>query len=286
MDSSKSITMQDLQTGAAEDGDCRNPMDEKPDWLDMEKFWRGQRFCQKHIISLTLSWHFQLVRGFAIVNLLMPLVFTKNSDTPEKSLKRYAHTAYHMIQWLTNPSIWDGKFSQGFRSIAAVRKMHGNVAKAMNKKLGDNIYMTQYDMGLVQSGFMGGIVMYPEMFGLQCSKDDLEDFIHLWRGLGYLLGIDDKYNICSGNYQQTYNINKELEEQLIFPSLENPPKDFDKMCTAYIDGMNLYMGIQATSRESISALAYEAVSLAFRHYFLNLHCIPILNLSLSFDYER
>ena len=98
MAKTEGITLEFLQTGANEDGDCGNPMDKKPAWLDMDKFWRGQQFFQKHMCSIATSMHFSLVPGFAVVNLLVPLVFTNNSDTPEKSFKRYAQTFYHLFQ--------------------------------------------------------------------------------------------------------------------------------------------------------------------------------------------
>ena len=250
------ITLEHLQTGAVEDGDFGNPMDQKPNWLDMEKFQRGQKFFQKHAASIIMSMHFSLVAGFSINNLLVPLVFTNKSDTPKKSLHRYVQTTYHILLWLMDADIWEGQYSKAFRSISVVKKMHRKVAEAMNKK-SDETFVSQYDMGVVQCGFMGAIVMYPEYFGVRCSKEDLQDYIYTWRGIGYLLGVDDMYNICQGNYKQTYNIAKEIEHKLLIPALKDPPEEFDNMSQAYMDGINSISRFKMTTRASMLALFFD-----------------------------
>ena len=259
-DDSYPTTLGDIKKGDQEQGDTDNSFHNPPSWLDKEKFRRGQAFFKNHASSLLLSLHFSLTTGFCITNLLEPLVFTKKSDTGPKAHKRYYQTSLHLLTWVFE-EIWDNPKSLALRSIKAVRKMHKYVGKSMTKKLADtgNVYVSQYDMGIVQSGFMGAIIMYPEGFGCACNKSDLEDYIHFWRGMGWLLGIDDKYNICAGNYEQTHSIVKSIERDMLLPGLANPPKDFYMMVKAYIDGVNMWSPIPIHSFESIKAMSMEGM---------------------------
>jgi hypothetical protein len=62
--------------------------------------------------------------------------------------------------------------------------------------LSSQVWVSQYDMSLVQSGFMGLIVMYPEKLGIRCTPSDLSDYCYFWYGLGHLLGINHENNMC------------------------------------------------------------------------------------------
>lgn len=53
--------------------------------------------------------------------------------------------------------------------------------------------ISQKDMALTQFGFMGyAIVKGPEIGIHNASREELEGLVHLWRVLGYVLGIDDR----------------------------------------------------------------------------------------------
>ena len=67
--------------------------------LDMDRFNAAQNFFEQHAMSLTVSWFCSLTIGFAIPTLLDALVFTTDSNSPEKALKRYLATAQHIFQW-------------------------------------------------------------------------------------------------------------------------------------------------------------------------------------------
>lgn len=57
----------------------------------------------------------------------------------------------------------------------------------------ENLGLNQAEMSLTQFGFFGLVLLYPNAFGIHnASEEDFEDFCHTWRGLGYLLGIEDK----------------------------------------------------------------------------------------------
>src|ERR1700759_1985437 len=113
-------------------------------------------------------------------------------------------------------------------------------------------------MAIVQAGFMAVPVMYPQHFGITARTEELEDYIFFWRGIGYLLGLEDEYNVCTRvSYAETYVLCKEIEEKEVMQGLLNPPKDFDHMALAYIEGTNKPLYFKLSSVEAILAFAVE-----------------------------
>ena len=130
-------SLADLKHGEVLEGDNGVSDDVKPSWYDDTKFKRGQDFFRRHVAAIGLSMHCSLVSGFSLSNLLEPLVFTHESDTPSKSYKRYLYTFYHIFTWMTT-DVWD-KTSKGYRSLKTVRCMHKNVAKKMEQAYHDKV---------------------------------------------------------------------------------------------------------------------------------------------------
>ncbi|XP_041353380.1 uncharacterized protein LOC121371508 [Gigantopelta aegis] len=225
-----------------------------PAWLDMEKFNRGRQFFVDNIFSCITAMLMSLVLGLSIDRFLDPLVFTGKSGEPRKSLRRYISTVRHVIKWHYG-DVWDFSDSDAHKSIMSVRKIHQKVAQDMTKSArckvkstendasngtDEDVFLSQYDMALVQSGFMGMITMYPESFGIQKNITRLDDYIYFWSGIGHLLGISDKNNICNDGYGKAYAVCKEIENDIVIPALVNPPKDFSIMMNALIDGLHLF----------------------------------------------
>lgn len=54
--------------------------------------------------------------------------------------------------------------------------------------------INQTEMAITQWSFVGMLILYPQSFGIHDAKDEeLEGFCHLWRSLGYQLGMEDEY---------------------------------------------------------------------------------------------
>lgn len=52
--------------------------------------------------------------------------------------------------------------------------------------------LNQADMGATQFTFVGMVLLYPHKFGIYASDEDMAAFCHTWRGIGYLLGMEDQ----------------------------------------------------------------------------------------------
>lgn len=291
-----SCCLEDLQQGARI---CDNgPEDSLPKEFDRQKFDRGRQFFQHHAISCLLGMMFSLVCGLSVRNLLDVLVATGKSSKPRDSLIRYARTAFHVVRWHYGDII-DSATAAG-KSIRTVRQVHNKAREFMNERtknrgiVDNRMWISQYDMSLVQCGFMGAIIMYPAEFGIKCSKEDLDDYVYFWRWVGFFLGIKDRNNICYRGYDVAYKLCKEIEQSVLLPAMTNPPPEFFEMTSAFFEGSR--SGV--TSFESVLTLTFEqmgekrphyiklSLSDRFRMLFLkglvkSLYYIPGLSLCLS-----
>lgn len=69
-------------------GDCGPKSMEKPFWLDMEKFRRGQKFAQDYMVPIFFANLLSLFGIFAFEHSLKPLILSKKSHTPYLAFKR------------------------------------------------------------------------------------------------------------------------------------------------------------------------------------------------------
>ena len=274
---SSKMQIEDLLKGKKIPGNAGPAPDKPPKWLDKEKFQRGQLFFQKHMIAFLNMLYQYLMLGFSLRTLSEPLIYTKKSDTASKSSKRYMQTFDYLLVWHTG-DVWKPG-SLAYESVQNVRKMHKKTSQAMNSKNNgqresttesDYHYFSQYDMAIVQFAFVSGVVLYPEQFGVDCSESELEDYIHFWRGIGYLLGIEDKFNMCRGNYTETLQICQDIEEHVL-PELKSPTKESQVLVQAFCDGINLTFKVPISSVASVYA---------FFHYYLN-SAFPVFCLGLA-----
>ena len=116
-------------------------------------------------------------------------------------------------------------------------------------------HITQYDMAVVHSGFFSAILLYTPHFGVSCTRSELDDYVFFWRILGYLFGIEDQYNICSQGLDFAIVTCKDIESEVTWKGLRNPPQGWKEMADAYISGVNLFLaaGAPVTSTESVVA---------------------------------
>lgn len=83
------------------------------------------------------------------------------------------------------------------------------------------------------------IAIKPELLGIQTSDEDLEAFIHFWRVIGYMIGLDDKYNLCTDSWSTTKPRLEAMLSHVYQPSLEVSSKSekFTEMSRALITGL-------------------------------------------------
>jgi len=233
--------------------------------VDTEKFKRGQNFFKNNLMQCVLAMLTSLVAGLSVNNLLEVLIATQKSSTAKASLYRYLDTFRHIMRWHYG-NVFNEKSSAAL-SIQQVRRMHSS-ARTMMQSRSDNtahddttdrVFVSQYDMAVVQSGFFGMIIMYPREMGIRCTVDDLDDYVYFWRWIGSFLGIKDQFNICIHGYAEAYDICKEIETEIVVPSNINPPPGAQEMVEAFVNGLNLFSPVSLYSSKCILNKCYNLV---------------------------
>lgn len=132
-----------------------------------------------------------------VKSILEPLIETKQSASVALLFRRYLGTLSHVKTW------YDGQVwipgDEAFKSVMLIRKMHKTVAEKLNADLeeGAPLKISQYDMMITQFAFIGLAVLMPKKFGIEWDDEDLDCVLHFWRLIGYLLGIEEKFNLFS-----------------------------------------------------------------------------------------
>jgi len=105
-----------------------------------------------------------------------------------------------------------------------------NITKNKGKKA-EGKWISQTDLSHTLIGFAGSILIAPSSFGVP-DDSKLEGYIHYWRVLGYLHGIEDRFNPFGGSMQIAQNTIADVTGNCLLPALEAPPADFEKMVQA------------------------------------------------------
>lgn len=204
---------------------------ELPFFYDKKKFKLGQETFLNNVFGILIGYLSGLVTLFSISPILDVLRFTNESSIPCTAYQRYAKTLLHVFTW--NSSCFD----KILKSIEIVKKRHSD---AFQKCSYNSIYNpTQLDMVLTQFAFIGYIILSDTYLGIKVNHTEKEGMIHLWHVIGNMLGIEEKYNLCTGTVEETRLICQEIFEKIYVPALQKRNKDqyFTIMNTAMLEGV-------------------------------------------------
>merc|ERR1711963_289085 len=98
--------------------------------------------------------------------------------------------------------------------------------------LKSDVIFSQFDMAMVQIAFFASVVVFPQKYGVpeSCSIESFDDFLHMWRVIGYYLGVEDKYNPVRETISETMSLLWDIGHEIILPSLFS------------LDGTSIHMG--------------------------------------------
>lgn len=143
---------------------------------------------------------------------MAPLAVTGNSSNVPKLFRRYLSTLIHVRNWFDYDPF--DKNSKSYKSLKHVRGLHRTVSESMNEKGGrvegrDNVFIGQFGMCYAQFSFTGFIALFPKECGLHSlTEEEMDSLLYFWKVIGYCLGTDDRFNLCSGTAQETIELCK------------------------------------------------------------------------------
>lgn len=126
-------------------------------------------------------------------------------------------------------------FCRAWKSIQDVRRIHYTVSN--NSEAGGAGIISQKDMVLTQLAFMGFAVTRFRFLGVRGNYEQFDAFCHLWRVLGHLLGIEERFNLCAETLEETIARIELLTEEILAPALNDAGSDFEKYTRSAFQGI-------------------------------------------------
>ncbi|XP_012526617.2 uncharacterized protein LOC105831185 [Monomorium pharaonis] len=96
-------------------GDCSqvSPV-KKPEWLDMDKYRKGQKFAQDYLIGIFMTIALSFLCAYTFETNLNPIILGDRAHTPYLAFKRYLLTMCRIMSWFAGepwvkgtPAFWD-----------------------------------------------------------------------------------------------------------------------------------------------------------------------------------
>ncbi|XP_013142974.1 PREDICTED: uncharacterized protein LOC106106850 isoform X2 [Papilio polytes] len=205
-----------------------------PKWFNEEKFNQARRFYWHNCYGLTLAMLLGLVNVLAVPSILKILLGARRSNDVYPAFKRYLSTFLHAVSWFET-DLKPGSYS--WESVYKVRKRHILMTKAAMLK-GHGI-ICQRDLALTLFGFVGLSFLKPDKFGIETlEEDDWDAYNQFWRVIGYMIGIEERYNICRSNVEETRQVCRLILHRVYTPCLSNPPEYFEYMAHIMLEGVS------------------------------------------------
>jgi hypothetical protein len=186
-----------LKNGVAEEGPLKaffEQVDAKPYWVDDERLERGAKAVTRAgLLGLFPLGDMSLMGGYLASRATKSLVGT--GEIEYKATRRLVETATWWIDVTTPGALGHGE--QGYASALRIRLVHAHVRAAMNRR--DDWDYAAWDRPVNQVQTAGTLLLFSlvyvfgtQLLGLRYSARERGDILHLWRYIGWLMGVDDE----------------------------------------------------------------------------------------------
>ncbi|WP_410666962.1 oxygenase MpaB family protein [Amycolatopsis sp. cmx-4-68] len=186
-----------LKTGNTTAGPLKAFFDEvhaKPYWVDDERIERGAKaITRAGLLGLFPLGDMSLMGGYLASRATKSLVGTGAIEY--RATRRLVETAAWWIDVTTPGALRHGE--KGYASALRVRLVHAHVRAAMNRR--DDWDYAAWDRPVNQVQTAGTLLLFSlvyvfgtQLLGLRYSARERGDILHLWRYIGWLMGVDDE----------------------------------------------------------------------------------------------
>ena len=171
-------------------------MQQVPDWYNEELARKGARFCMRSgVNSLIILRDFSLMGGYDYAYLNKPLIFT--GILKKGAVKRLKDTLEFWIHVTRENGL--KIHSEAYQLVVRTRLMHSYARLQINKKRKDwdvekwGEPINFWDMTATYTGFSLVLMQGLRKLGIEISDEEEKGVFHLWKYIGYLLGIPPEY---------------------------------------------------------------------------------------------
>jgi len=186
-----------------------------PAWLDRTRVLRAQRWAQDHLLHLTAAlFCASLPVAYAAARGARVLAATGRMDADLD--RRVNETARFVLDVLAPGSLEpDGA---AIRAVQKVRLVHAAVRRSLAARAPatDELPINQEDLLGTLMSFSVIVIGAVRRLGVSVDPSEAEDFHHLWRGVGAMLGIEEQ--LLPADLAQAATLATEIGERQFQPS--------------------------------------------------------------------
>ncbi|WP_028661411.1 oxygenase MpaB family protein [Saccharomonospora saliphila] len=164
-----------------------------PYWVDHDRIDRGARaIVRTGVLSLFPLGDMALMGGYLASRATKPLVGTGAIEYAAS--RRLIETTQWWLDVTTPGALRDG--GRGYASALRVRLVHAHVRAAMNRR--PDWDYAAWDRPINQVQTVGTLLLFSlvylvgmRLLGVRYSDAERADILHLWRYVGWLMGVDE-----------------------------------------------------------------------------------------------
>jgi hypothetical protein len=225
-------------------------LDRVPTWVDWSAIERGASIYLRHgLVGAGILSGFVLPSMYASPAGNKPLTFSTRFT--EKAARRLAETAHFVVEAVRPDGL--RRFSEGFRTAVKVRLMHAQIRRLLARS--ERWKWDQWGAPINQTDMLGTNLALSALFldgamrmGFLISAQERDDYVHLWRYVGYLLGIDE--TLLPEGYDEATTLG---QLQL---ATQGPPDDDSRALVAALRDVPLRLPF---GRAGVSRRAYDGM---------------------------
>lgn len=166
-----------------------------PVWVDAERVARGARWCGlSGLTGMRVLRDFGLMAGYQASAINRTLVLT--GALSKGAQKRVAETTKWWLDCTRPGGMAQG--APGYVSTLQVRIIHALVRRQVQRKpewntARDGLPVNQGDMHATYLAFSAIFLMGQRLLGVPITAAEAADVMHLWRYIGWLMGVDERW---------------------------------------------------------------------------------------------
>lgn len=165
-----------------------------PYWVDLDRIDRGARtITRTGLLGMFPLGDMSLMGGYLASRAVKTLVGT--GDLEHAAARRLTETATWWIG-ITTPGALHPR-GEGVKAALRIRLVHAHVRRAMNRR--DDWDYDAWDRPVNQVQTAGTLLLFSHVFllgtqmlGIRYTAAEREDVLHLWRYVGWLMGVDNE----------------------------------------------------------------------------------------------
>ncbi|TPX69766.1 hypothetical protein SpCBS45565_g02199 [Spizellomyces sp. 'palustris'] len=179
-----------------------------PEWVDWEKVNRGREVFWRNMGAIqVVLLYASLAGGFSIPRVNDVLIRTGYLSHPRHINRRLLETG-QMINDIMQHGLRPG--SDGWKSVLRVRFLHCAVRKRQLPENGIDtgsskkiIPINQTDLIGTLLGFQCSVITGLTYLWIYLTPSERDDYTHLWRYVGYLIGVKEENNPLAHGFEAT-----------------------------------------------------------------------------------